>query len=246
MKISIITVVYNNEKTVRDAIESVLSQDYDNIEYIVVDGASTDRTLEIIQSYGNQITKVISEPDKGIYDAMNKGVLAASGDVVGILNSDDVYASGSVISEVLGLMEKEDTDCLYGDLLYVSQDDISKKVRYWKSGKQKPFKSGWHPPHPAFFVKSSIYQRCGTYDTDLRVSADFEMMLRILDRYHCKASYLPKVLVRMRVGGESNRSLKNIIQGYYDMKQAFKMNGVKRSVFYPVFRYLPKLKEFVS
>lgn len=246
MKISIITVVYNNEATIRNAIDSVLSQDYPDIEYIVIDGASKDKTFDIIQSYGDKITKVVSEPDKGIYDAMNKGVKLATGDVVGILNSDDLYASDTIISDVMELIQKEGTDCLYGDLIYVRQDDITKKVRYWKSGKQKDFKSGWHPPHPSFFVKKSVYDECGLYDTALRVSADFEMMLRILDKHKCRVSYLPKVIVKMRVGGESNRSLKNIIQGYHDMKQAFEINGIRRSVFYPLFRYLPKIKEFVS
>ena len=169
MRISIITVVYNNESTIADAIDSVLKQDYDAIEYIVIDGASTDGTMEVVREYGQRITHVVSEPDNGIYDAMNKGLKMATGDVIGILNSDDLYASTHVISQVMQKFKEEDCDCLYGDLLYVSQSDISKKIRYWKSGKQKPFRTGWHPPHPTFFAKKEVYEAHGCFNLNMKV-----------------------------------------------------------------------------
>ncbi|GAB5524344.1 MAG: glycosyltransferase family 2 protein [Roseivirga sp.] len=245
MKISIITVVYNSEKTISDAIDSVLGQKGIDLEYIVIDGKSQDDTMRIVESYGSQIHKVISEPDGGIYDAMNKGVSLATGDIIGILNSDDVYASDNILSQVSGLFDRNDIDCIYGDLMYVRQDDLSKMVRYWKAGKYISFKRGWHPPHPTFFVKKEIYDKHGLYNTDLRVSADFDMMLRLLEKHKCSVEYFPELVVKMRTGGESNKSLKNIVQGYHDMKKAFKINGISRPFYYPFLRYLPKLREFI-
>ena len=177
MKISIITVVRNNASTIKDAIESVLSQKYHDIEYIIVDGCSTDGTLEIIQGYSTQITKIISESDKGIYDAMNKGISLASGDVIGILNSDDVYFDENVIGDVINTFEEKQIDSLYGDLMYVEKNDLNKIVRYWKSSvfKVGSFSKGWHPPHPTFFTKKNIYEKYGLFDTNMRVSADFDL-----------------------------------------------------------------------
>jgi len=213
MKISIITVVRNNVATINDAIESVLSQTYKNIEYIIVDGASTDGTVEVVQGYTNKIDKFISEKDQGLYDAMNKGIGLATGDVIGILNSDDVYFDKNVLENIVNTFRDKQLDSVFGDLYYVNKDDLNKIVRYWKSSDFKlgSFAKGWHPPHPAFFVKKDIYEKYGMFDLQLKVSADFDLMLRFLEKYQISSMYLPKILVKMRIGGESNSSLKNII-----------------------------------
>lgn len=203
MKISIITVVWNNVNTIKDAIESVLNQTYKNIEYIIIDGGSTDGTIEVIQSYGNKINKFVSERDEGIYDAMNKGIKLATGDVIGILNSDDFYKSNDVLETVAKEFMVKDIDCLYGDLEYVDQSNTSKVVRYWKSKPYRKglFQKGWHPPHPTFFVKREIYHKYGMFNTNFKIAADYELMLRFLEKYQIKSSYIPKVLVSMRLGG---------------------------------------------
>ena len=169
MKVSIITITYNSAATVEDTIRSVLSQDYPFVEYIIVDGASRDATLDIVHRYSDKIARIISEPDKGIYDAMNKGVLAATGDVVGILNSDDFYADSSVISDIVKTMNQEHSDACYADLVYVDKDDTNRVVRTWKSGSYTPgfFLRGWMPPHPTFFVKRSKYEQFGLYSLEL-------------------------------------------------------------------------------
>ena len=211
IKISIITVSFNSQSTIRQTIESVFLQDYDNIEYILIDGGSTDWTLDIVQNYKDRIKYFISEQDNGIYDAMNKGIQAATGDVVGILNSDDFYANKSVISKVVSVFETEKCDSLYGDLVYVKLSDASKVFRYWKAEvfSVLRLRRGWMLPHPTFFVKKSIYEKYGLYNTELKSAADYEMILRLLYKYAIKVAYIPSVLVKMRVGGTSNANLLN-------------------------------------
>ncbi len=234
MKVSIITVVYNNEKTIGDAIDSIQSQTYENIEHIIIDGKSTDKTVDIVKSYGNKIAKLISEKDNGIYDAMNKGLDLVTGDIIGILNSDDIYANKNVISRVVKEFSKTNVDSVFSDLDYVDQYDISKIVRKWRSSEfiQGSFVNGWHPAHPTFFVKKELYKKYGTFDLDFQVSADFELMLRFLERNHISSSYIPHVLVKMRNGGESNVSLKNILLGNKHIRNAFAKNNIKISKFY--------------
>jgi glycosyltransferase len=231
-----------------DAIKSVLGQDCPGVEYIIVDGGSTDSTLEIIKSYGSRINKMISEPDKGIYDAMNKGIKLASGDIVGILNSDDVYADNMVLSEVVEMFRKTGADAVYGDLVYVGKDDASRVVRYWRAGQYRPgnFRKGWHPAHPALFVKRQVYEKCGGFDTSFSVSADFELMLRLFEKHKIKTVYLPKVLVKMRLGGESNRALGNIIKGNLNILRAFWKNGIFVTPFYTIRRLFSKIEQFYS
>jgi glycosyltransferase involved in cell wall biosynthesis len=244
MTISIITITYNSEKTLKDTIKSVLNQSYKNIEYIIVDGNSKDKTIDIVKSYGDKISKFISEPDKGIYDAMNKGLKLATGDVIGILNSDDVYFDNLVIKKVINKFKNESVDGIYGDLFYVKEDDLNNVVRYWKSSKfiQGSFSKGWHPAHPTFFVKKDIYEKYGYFDLDMKVSADFEIMLRFLEKYKITTSYLPEVIVRMRLGGESNSSIGNIINGNKDILKAFDKNKIKVSkILYPFYRLIPKV-----
>ena len=227
-KISIITVVWNNASTIKDAIDSILNQTYENIEYIVVDGASTDGTVEIIQSYGDKISKFISEKDKGLYDAMNKGIGLATGDIVGILNSDDFYKSNDVLETVVNEFIRKDIDCLYGDLEYVAAHDTDKIVRYWKSKEFEDglFQKGWHPAHPTFFIKREFYDKYGVFNLDFKISADYEIMLRFLEKYKLKSSYINKTFVKMRIGGESNRSVLNITKANLESYRAWKVNGL--------------------
>ena len=228
MKVSIITSVYNNEKTIEDAIKSVLNQTYTNIEYIVVDGASKDNTVSVIKKYEDKISTFVSESDKGIYDGLNKGVSLATGDVISFLHSDDIYADENIISEVVEHFKSTNTDSIYADLVYVDKEDTSKIFRYWKSGEYsfKKLCNGWMPPHPTFFVKKEFYDKYGKFDLDFGIAADYDFMLRMLGKYKITTSYLPKVLYKMRVGGASNRSLKNIIQKSREDIKALKNNHI--------------------
>ena len=246
MKVSIITVVYNNEQTIKDAIESVLSQTYKNIEYIIIDGASTDGTVDIIKNYDDKITKFISEKDNGLYDAMNKGIRLATGDIVGILNSDDFYASSNIIEKVTNELIKNSVDSVYGDLVYVDAKDTDKIVRYWSSKEYKDglFKTGWHPAHPTFFVKREVYEKYGVFNLNFKIAADYEIMLRFLEKYKIKSCYIPEVLVKMRVGGESNQSIKNIIKANIESYKAWKVNGLKPPLFLPFIKPFKKLKQY--
>jgi glycosyltransferase len=215
MIISIITAVFNNESTIADAIESVLSQKYDKLQYIVIDGASTDNTLKIINNYSSKISKIISEPDNGMYDALNKGIKSATGDVIGILNSDDFYANENVLSLVAEVFtENTDCDSVYGDLHYVSRGNIDNIVRYWESGDYHldRLKYGWMPPHPTFFARRECYQQYGEFDTSYRISADYEIMLRFLAKHKISTRYIPEVLVKMRTGGISNNNISNLVK----------------------------------
>ncbi len=228
MRISIITVVYNNKATIANAIESVLSQNYKDIEYIIIDGKSTDGTLDVINHYSSRISKIVSEKDNGIYDAMNKGLRLATGDVIGILNSDDFYANNSILSEVMSQFNKDhDLDILYGDLVYVKPDDVNKLVRKWKS---KPYNSNFFengdvPPHPSLFVSSRVYKEAGYFNLKYRLASDYEFMLRIFKKFNFKIKYLPIVFVNMRLGGATNKNLKNIIKGNAEILSSWKDNG---------------------
>lgn len=193
MKVSIITVVFNNKDFIESAIKSVLSQTYSSIEYIVVDGGSTDGTIEIINKYRDKIAKFISEPDKGIYDAMNKGIKMAAGEIIGTLNSDDVYADSRVIETAVKSMEEKRVGVCWGDLVYVSRNDISRIIRHWKSSEYEEgkFKNGWMPPHPTFFVRKEIYGKFGAFNLNFKIAADYELMLRFLERHKVGSCYIP-------------------------------------------------------
>ncbi len=229
MKVSIITVVYNNVDTIEASIKSVMEQDYHDLEYIVVDGMSTDGTLDVIHQYADHIDTLISEKDKGLYDALNKGIRQATGDIVGILHSDDLYFSPHVISDVVHHMKESQADCLYGDLVYVDREDTEKVLRNWKSGPfhVKKFLMGWMPPHPTFFIKRKCLLKNGLYDTDFKTSADYELMLRYLFKHRLNASYLEKKLVRMRTGGVSNGSLKNRLVANREDLKAWEVNDLR-------------------
>ena len=244
MKISIITVCYNAEDTIGDTIQSVLSQDYKDVEYIIVDGKSTDRTLEIIQSIKSRI-KLISEKDRGIYDAMNKGINIASGDVIGILNADDIYKNSQVLTKVMDAF-KANVSIVYGDIEYVKYDDLSNVVRKWKAGvfRTGKFKWGWMPPHPGFFVKKSCYESFGLFNLNLSTSADYELMLRMLEVHHLSCNYIPKTITSMRVGGASNSSLKNRLIANRNDKKAWTIHPINPFWFTFILKPLRKLPQF--
>jgi glycosyltransferase involved in cell wall biosynthesis len=228
VKISIITVSYNAAATIEDTIQSVLNQSYKNIEYVIIDGGSSDGTQAIIEKYSDRISYYVSEPDGGIYFGMNKGVIACTGDFIGILNADDVYASKTVISDVVELLQTAKTNTLYGDLEYVTEKNLNVVLRKWTSGifERKKFLRGWMPPHPTFFVQKELYLKYGSFNTSFKISADYELMLRFLFNNGLSAVYLPQTLIKMRVGGVSNSSLKNRLQANREDRRAWKINNL--------------------
>jgi glycosyltransferase len=227
MKISIITVVFNNKNKISIAIDSVVKQTNADIEYIVVDGGSSDDTPAVVNSYGTKVSKFICEPDKGIYDAINKGILISTGEVVGLLHSDDIFGNEQIVSMITEVFDNTGADGVYGDLLYVNKENLNKVIRHWKSGpfKTSMLKRGWMPPHPTLFLKRKIFDNYGLYDTGFKISSDYDFMLRIMSRPELKFEYLPQIITRMRVGGASNRSLKNIIRKSKEDLQALRKNN---------------------
>lgn len=228
MKVSIITATYNSSQTVIDTLESLNQQTYEDIEYIIIDGASSDSTLQVVQDNCSRVAKIISEPDKGIYDALNKGIKVATGDIIGFLHSDDLFAYPDAIRDLVKTLKAEGTDSVYADLEYVSKEDTSKVVRKWKSGSCSKAKllSGWMPPHPTFFMKRDQYQKLGLFNLKFKIAADYDSILRYLWSNEVSTSYLPKVVTKMRVGGASNRSLKNIVEKTKEDIEALKANRV--------------------
>jgi glycosyltransferase involved in cell wall biosynthesis len=243
LKVSIITVAYNSATTIDDTISSVLSQTYPNIEYIVVDGASKDNTAEIVRAYGNQIAQFICEPDRGMYDAMNKGIALATGDIVGILNSDDFYADASVIANVVQAMTSSGSDSLFGDLVYVSTDNTNKVTRYYSSAHFRPhlFATGWMPAHPTFFVKRWAYEQYGVFQTDYKIAADYELVTRFLGRHQLSYTYLPSIMVRMRTGGASTNGLKSTWILNCEIVRACRENGINTNLLKVFSKYFRKI-----
>lgn len=249
MKVSIITVVYNGRHTLGTTINSVLSQQYADIEYIIVDGNSKDGTQALIESAAqNHPIKWISEPDKGIYDAMNKGIRMATGDVIGILNADDFYANDSVISQVVETFRKTDAQSVYGDLAYVDAKEVGKIIRYWRSGTYRAgaFVTGWMPPHPTFFVKREVYEKYNTFDLRLRSAADYELMLRLLHKHQISVAYLPQVMVMMRMGGASNASLRHRWRANREDRMAWKLNGLQPHFLTLFLKPLRKVEQYIK
>lgn len=244
--VSIITASYNSALTIRDTLNSIASQDYPHIEHIIIDGLSIDGTLDIVHDF-THVRKVISEKDKGIYDAMNKGIRESTGDIIGILNSDDFYPNPYIVSRVVGKLEQEKTSSLYGDLVYVSPNDINKRLRTWIAGefKAKNFLFGWMPPHPTFFVRREIYEKWGTFNTSLRTAADYELMLRLLYKHRITVSYLPQIIVKMRAGGVSNSSISNRIKANKEDSEAWRLNGMKPHIFTSWLKPLRKISQYI-
>lgn len=247
MKVTIITVVLNGQNTIEDCIQSVLSQSHPDLEYIIIDGGSIDSTLEKIHTYGDQITKFISEPDMGIYDAMNKGIRLASGEIVGILNSDDVYCDSNVISQIVNEFAKVDVESVFADLVYVDRGDLEKVKRYYRSASfhVNKFAYGWMPAHPTFFVKRTIYEKYGLFNTDYKIAADYELLVRFLYKNKVSYNYIPKVLVRMRTGGVSTKNIKSNWILNREIVRACKENGIKSSMIKVLFKYPRKILELI-
>jgi glycosyltransferase involved in cell wall biosynthesis len=247
VKISIITACYNSADTIRDTIESVLAQDYAEMEYFIIDGASIDNTLTIVNEYRDRITKVISEKDGGIYFALNKGISLASGEVIAFLHADDVYASKTVISDIMKKFKESGSDAVYGDLQYVERENTGKVVRNWISGKYRDgiFLEGWMPPHPAFFLKRTCYMKYGGFNTTFRTAADYELMLRMLHKHKVSVSYIPEVIVNMRIGGVSNASISNRFKANREDKRAWIVNGLKPGMLTLIRKPLSKLLQYI-
>ena len=245
-KISIITVSFNSAKTIKETIESILIQDYNNIEYIIIDGGSSDETIDIVKSYGKKISYFISEKDNGIYDAMNKGIKVATGDIVGILNSDDFYPNSFVLSNVARSFEKYNCDAVYGDLVYVKAKDPTQIKRYWQAGNYNTskIKNGWMLPHPTFFVKKVMYDRYGLYNTDLKSAADYEMILKLLYKENISVQYIPMILVKMRMGGASNSTFLNRIRANKEDGLAWTKNQLNKPMFVRIKKPLQKVIQF--
>ena len=250
MKISIITATYNSKRTLRDTLESVLGQTFSNYEHIIIDGDSKDGTLDLVNTYApryGERLKVISEPDQGIYDAMNKGIKMATGDVIGILNSDDFYTSEDALQVIVKAFAKENIDATYGDIHFVNENDISKRVRYYSSAvfRRSFMRFGLMPAHPSFYCKKVVYEKYGVFDTSYKVAADFENLLRIIYVGNIKTKYIPKDFVTMRTGGASTTGLSSRTQIMKDHLRALKTNGIYSNVFLLSLRYVYKVYELV-
>ncbi|HHA1754404.1 TPA: glycosyltransferase family 2 protein [Enterobacter kobei] len=247
MRISIITATYNSEKTLHETLRSLEKQTYPDIEYIIIDGASKDNTLAVVNEHCTRVSKVICEPDQGIYDALNKGIRLATGDVIGFLHSDDLLAYDGAVADIVDTFKTTNCDAIYGDLEYVSQHDTTKRVRLWKSGafSQLKMQFGWMPPHPSFYMKRSCYIEFGQFSLDYHISADYDSLLRYILINRISVEYLPKVLVKMRVGGISNRSISSMISKSLEDIRIMRTNGMM----WPLalaYKNLSKLPQFIK
>lgn len=246
MKVSIITATYNSASTVADTLESVKVQTYPFIEHIVVDGLSKDNTVQLVKA-SNHVQKIISEKDQGIYDAMNKGIALSNGEIIGILNSDDFYAHENVIQEVVELFETTNCDAVYGNLIFVHPDNPKRILRKWIAGGYDAalFLKGWMPPHPTFFVRKSVYEKFGTFNTTLKSSADYELLLRFLFMHQIKVAYLHDILVHMRSGGQSTKSIQNRIRAYKEDYLAWRLNNLTPKWYTLMLKPIRKIKQFL-
>jgi glycosyltransferase involved in cell wall biosynthesis len=248
MKISIITVCYNAAPFIRTCIESVLAQDHPDIEYVIVDGLSKDGTQDIVRSYGSRISRFVSEKDQGLYDAMNKGIALCSGEVIGILNADDLYDSPQVLSKVAALFEESGADTVFANLVYVEEGDLERVVRYFPG---KGFHPGWFawgkmPPHPTFFVRRELYERYGVFDTRFRICADFDLMLRFLHVHKASYAWLPLTTTRMRTGGSSTQGLKSTLTINREMLASCRKHGVRSSLPQIYAKYFGKIFQLIK
>ncbi|ASU36813.1 glycosyltransferase family 2 protein [Mucilaginibacter xinganensis] len=244
LKISLITVSFNAESTISYCIESILRQKYPNLEYIIIDGGSTDGTVRVIEKYKHHLSLFISEPDKGIYDAMNKGITLATGDVVGLLNADDFFADDTVLNAIADAFKKNDIDALYGDLNYINK--AGRVIRKWRAGEftSKSFNLGWMPPHPTLYCKRSLFEKLGLYSLNYGTAADYELMLRYLYINKLKSYYIKKVMINMKTGGKSNKNLNNRVKGlFFDLK-AMRTNGILLPVLTLIIKPLRKIMQY--
>lgn len=246
LKITIITVVYNAAQHLRDCIESVLAQHYAQVEYILIDGASTDQSFQIAQEYSDRIAVLISEPDKGMYDALNKGIALATGEIIGILNADDILADHHVLAEVAATFKTAEVEGVYGDLNYVAQNDVTQIQRKWKSAAAKPkdLALGWMPAHPTLYLKATLFKELGGYSLNYGSAADYELMLRFLYRNKISTAYLPKLMVNMRNGGMSNQTMKHRYVALLNDYHALRKNHVPVPILALLLKKLRKIKQF--
>ncbi|HMO60600.1 MAG TPA: glycosyltransferase family 2 protein [Ferruginibacter sp.] len=246
MRVTIITVTHNSATYLQECIDSVVTQTYPDIEHIVVDAASTDGTLDIIKRYDNHITKWVSEKDKGMYDAINKGMRLATGDIIGILNSDDMLASKDVIAGIVKCFQENLVDSVYGDLVYVDKVNTKKVIRYWKgfTYKRYRFRYGWMPAHPTFYFKAGLLQKFGYYETHYYTAADYEFMARYLYRHRISACYFEKLIVKMRIGGQSNRNIQSRLRANRRDYLAMKKNKIPLPLLASILKPLIKLHQY--
>ena len=248
MKISIITVSYNSENFIESCINSIISQSYKDIEYIIIDGSSKDNTLNIVKRYSRYVSTIISEPDKGMYDAMNKGLKIAKGEIIGFLHSDDIYHNADVLSKVVNVFKNNSSiGACYADLIYVKKTNTSKIVRYWKSSKfiSGSFSKGWCPPHPTFFVRKSVYERYGNFDLKYPIVSDVELMMRLLEVHNIQTQYLNEVWIKMRLGGLSNKNFKSILNQNQDILRALRSHTLTSNiVIFAIYKIFSRLKQF--
>lgn len=247
MTISVVTVVFNAVRTIEDTILSVAHQTHADVEHIVVDGGSTDGTLEVIARHRHRLAIAISEPDNGLYDAMNKGIAAASGDVIGTLNADDVYADETVLEQVATVMQDPGHDACYADLVYVDRINTARVKRIWRSRSFQPglFLHGWMPAHPTFYARRTVYEQYGLFDTAYKFQADFELTMRFLEVHGVRAAYVPRIWVRMRWGGLSNRSVFNIIRGNLDSFRACRRHGFWVTPAFILWKIASRVPQFI-
>ncbi len=247
MKVTIITVCYNSEATIEETIQSVLQQTHKNIEYIIIDGKSTDNTINIINKYASQISLVVSQKDEGIYDAMNKGIFFASGDIVGILNSDDVYFDSEIIEKIVTTFTTKKVDCVYGNIHFFRKNTAN-IVRIWRT---KPiskyyFELGNIPPHPSLFVLKSVYNTIGGYNTSFKIGADHEFIIRLLKKNEYKSYHINEIIIKMRVGGVSTSGIKSILISTKEIKKAWNLNGFNYPVWLYILRPIKKISELIT
>jgi len=248
LKVSIITVCYNSAKTIKETIDSVVNQSYKDIEYIVIDGASKDGTIDIVSSYSDKVSKFISEPDNGIYNAMNKGIKIATGDIVGILNSDDFFNNNEVVQRIVDEFNNNNIDAIYGDIQFVKPDNLDKVVRYYSSKNFNPqkFKYGFMPAHPSFYVKRVFFERIGYYKEDYKIAADYELLVRFLYQHQLTCKYIPIPFVAMRTGGVSNRTFKSYYTLNKEIIRACRENGIKTNIINIYSKYFVKIFELIN
>ena len=247
MLISIITVARNSEDTIGDTVRSVIGQTHKDIEYIIVDGASEDGTLNVLKPYRQKIAKIVSEPDASVYDAMNKGIALAKGEVIGFLNADDIYAHERVLEKICEVFNDRNVQGCYSDLVYVDKFDLGRVVRYWKSCNYREglFERGWQPPHPTFFLRREMFDKYGSFDISFKYAADTELTMRMLAVGAVRATYLNEVLVKMRVGGISNRNIRNIVRGNIAVYRACKKCGLRISPFFIILKIFSRAAQYL-
>lgn len=248
IKISIITVCFNSATTIGDTLRSVAGQTHPDIEHIIVDGQSTDGTMDVVNSHRDKLARVVSAPDNGIYDAMNKGIALATGDILGFLNSDDILASDAEMEFVARVFDDKQVDACYADLVYVDEYNPTRVVRYWKSNEYRHslFRTGWMPPHPTFYARRSLYEKLGGFDVRFRLQADFDLTMRFLEVHQVKAVYIPRVLVKMRMGGATNKNLLNILKGNMEAYRACLKNGLSVTPFFILRKIASRIPQFIS